>query len=268
MLPARIIRALTVSAATLAAAQNAAYAKETMVTISTPSGASEAFISDIPAKPVAAVILFPGGNGRFDIEQEPNGDVSTLNHNFLIRTRQMFAASGIATLVLDVPSDHPHGINEAFRKSATHSQDVADAVTWLKERVNAPVWLVGTSMGSISAAAAAIRLGSQIDGVVLTSSVSAIGRSSPGSGVATLNLEAIRVPALVMDDTMDGCPVSPPGNAAVIARRMTKSPRTEVKLIDGGIAPMSDACEALSYHGYYGAETQAVDAIVSFIKAK
>ena len=268
MLSTRIIRAVTVSAVTLLAASNAAHAKETIVTIPIPSGASEAFILDIPAKPIAAVILFPGGNGEFDIEQEPSGDVSTLNNNFLIRTRQMFVAADIATLVLDVPSDRPRGINEKFRKSAAHAQDIAAAIAWLNERVKAPIWLVGTSMGSISAAAAAISLGSAIHGVVLTSSVSAVGRSSPGAGVSTLDLEAVSVPALVMDDTMDACPISPPGNAAVIARRMIKSPRTEVKLIDGGATPMSGPCEALSYHGYYGADTQAVNVIVSFIKAQ
>jgi hypothetical protein len=244
----------------------AARADETVVTIPTRPGVTETFTADIPASPAAAVVLLPGGEGEFSIGQDATGQVNIADTNFLIRTRQMFTQANIAFVLLDAPSDQPDGINEAFRKSPEHAADIAAVIAWLGQKVSAPVWLVGTSMGTISAAAGAIALQNKISGIVLTSTVSAVGRNSPGAGVSSLNLAAIRVPALVMDDTQDACPSSPPGNAAVIAAAMTASPRVKTVLIDGGDDPQSAPCQPLSYHGYFGVEGQAVAAIVDFIK--
>jgi alpha-beta hydrolase superfamily lysophospholipase len=125
-------------------------------------------------------------------------------------------------------------------------------------------------MGTISATNAAVRLGNKIDGMVLTSSVSAPIRRlhDASSGVLDLDLKAIAVPALVMASTHDACLASPPGNADVIARRMTQSPRKAVKFIEGGSEPKSEACQPFAYHGYYGVEDKAVAAIVDFVTAK
>jgi hypothetical protein len=68
-----------------------------------------------------------------------------------------------------------------------------------------------------------------------------------------------------MDHVNDACKVSPPGNADVIARHMTGSPRVAVQMISGGDEPRSPPCEALSYHGYLGVEDKAVAAIAAFI---
>ena len=244
-----------------------AKADETAVTIPTRPDVTVSFLVNIPAHPVAAVVMFPGGNGMFDIVAQ-DGQVSTRNNNFLVRTRQMFASANIANLVLDVPSDHPYGVGETYRRGANDARDVTAVLAWYKQRVSAPIWLVGTSMGTISATADAIRLGSAINGLVVTSSISASGRSAPSGGLSTLDLAAINVPVLVMDDTLDACPISPPGNAPWLARRMKNAPRTQVTLIDGGATPMSSPCDALSYHGYYGVETKAVNTMIGFIETK
>ncbi len=258
----------SILAAMLAAfAGTAAHADEISTTIPTRPGVTESFLADFPAHPLAAAILFPGGDGHFVIHREPDGSFDA-NRNFLSRTRKMFAAAGIATLLLDTPSDRPDGIGNSFRQGRKHAQDVAAAIAWLQQQTGKPVWLVGTSMGTISAAANAIRLHKQIAGLVITSSISAPGRVAPDAGLAALDLSAIDVPVLVMDDTLDACRVSPPGNAPVLAKRMTASPRVATVLIQGGSTPLSADCDALSYHGYFGVEGQAVDAMTKFILAK
>jgi pimeloyl-ACP methyl ester carboxylesterase len=264
-------RAMLVVAIALAAGvvpHAAASADEVAVTIPTRTDVTESFTFERPAHPIAAVVLFPGGEGSVGIRNDAGHPVIARADNFLIRVRQRFVAAQIAALVLDAPSDHADGITEAFRKGTDHARDVGAVLAWLRPRVNAPIWLVGTSMGSVSAAAIAIRLGKAIDGVALTSPVSAAGRNSPELGLSTLALEAIIVPALVMDHALDACRASPPGNAAPLARRLTGSPRTAVTLIVGGRAPRSGPCTPLSYHGYLGVEDQAVATIVDFIKAK
>ena len=150
----------------------------------------------------------------------------------------MFAQAGIATLLLNTPSDHPYGMREEFRESPANTRNVAAALAWLQQRTGKPVWLVGTSMGTISAAASAIDLGTQIGGLVLTSSISAGGPQRPQRRSSALDLGRIHVPVLVMDDTLDACPISPPGNAAMLARLMIGPlPRVATVLIPGGNAP-------------------------------
>ena len=244
-----------------------AHAAEIAATIQVRPGVTESFLADLPAHPVAAAILFPGGPGKFDIRQNPDGSY-TANNNFLSRTRQLFAQAGIATLLLDTPSDHPYGMREGFRESPANTRNVAAALAWLQQRTGKPVWLVGTSMGTISAAASAIDLGTRIGGLVLTSSISAAGRSAPNGGLSALDLGLVHVPVLVMDDTLDACPTSPPGNATMLARRMRSSPRVATVLIPGGNTPESAPCDALSYHGYFGVEGQAVTTITAFITRK
>jgi pimeloyl-ACP methyl ester carboxylesterase len=234
------------------------------MTIQIKPGVTESFLVDLPAHPIAAAILLPGGPGRFKIVHNPDGSYSA-NNNFLSRTRQKLAQAGIATLLLDVPSNHPYGITEWFRGSQANTRNIAAAATWLQQQTGRKVWLVGTSLGTISAASSAIRLGTRIDGLVLTSSISAVGRSAPDGGLAALNLNRIDVPVLVMDDTLDACPISPPQNAAVLARRMTAAPHVSTVLIPAGATPESGPCDPLSYHGYFGAEGPAVSTIIGFI---
>ncbi len=94
------------------------------VRLPTRTGVTEPFMFAAPASPKAVVILFPGGEGAVDIVGE--GQSATVKRwgNFLIRARAKFVAAGIATVALDVPSDHSDGIDEAFRKGADHAADV------------------------------------------------------------------------------------------------------------------------------------------------
>ena len=257
-------------ALTFASGAISARADEIAVKLPTRPGVTETFAYRTAGQPKAVAILFPGGDGLIGVSDNFGSAFIKRSGNFLIRSRDKFVAQGIATISLDVPSDESDGLPGEFRMSAEHGQDVAAVVVWARQKVAAPVWLVGTSMGSISAANAASRLGGQVDGLVLTSSVSAPNKRTPAiaNGVLSIALDKVAVPSLVMDHVNDTCVASPPENADVIAKRLTMSPRVEVKMIEGGDTPKSGPCEAFSYHGYYGAEDRAVAAIAAFMLKK
>ncbi len=123
-------------------------------------------------RPSAVVILFAGGNGVLALQ--PSGKIGTdLALNFLIRSRELFAREGLAVAALDVASDQRRsGLNGDIRLSTRHAQDVAQVNRGLRKRIGAPIWLVGTSSGTISAAGVAARLAQsepRPDGVALTS---------------------------------------------------------------------------------------------------
>jgi hypothetical protein len=200
--------------------------------------------------PVASVILFPGASGA----------VASVRQNFLLRVADRFVAQGINVAVADAPSDHAGGMGSPFRYSPAHATDIAAIIAFAKSRAPVPVWLVGTSRGSISAANGAARIGPpSVAGVVLTSSVWE-------GGMLNVALGDIAVPVLVVHNHDDGCHESPFGDTASAMARMQHAPIKELIAVSGG-SLRGSPCDALSPHGYYGIEDQAVPAIIAWIKA-
>jgi pimeloyl-ACP methyl ester carboxylesterase len=236
----------------------------TLVSIPTPRGATEAFILIKPDHPVAAVILLAGGGGVLGLKTASSGDA-----NFLVRSRDKFAAHNFIVAVLDAPSDQRHGMTLMFRKSNAHAGDIGAVVRYLKNEDAMPVWLIGTSAGTFSAAIGAIAEGKNIDGLVLTSTVTrarpewAIARR----GVADMALSEITVPTLIMSHREDLCTATPAADAAMLRALLTNSSKAEIVLLDGGDPPQSSPCEAKAAHGYFGIEAEAVDTIANFINS-
>lgn len=270
MLPRTTLFAVSAFFLALSAGPSGAQ-EASLVSLQTPRGAKQAFILIKPQKPVASVILFAGGHGALGLKSASS--MAWGAQNFLVRTRDRFAAQGFMVAVADAPSDHQssRGMNAVFRMSSAHANDIGAIVAYLKKQANVPVWLVGTSMGTFSAAEGGIGL-RNIDGVVLTSTIT---RSSPNwnirqshpNGVASMRLSAITVPTLILSHRHDGCDITPASDAPKLTKALTKSRKVDVVLLDGGNAPKSEPCLAMAQHGFYGIEGQAVARIAQFIKA-
>lgn len=240
-----------------------------LISIETPRGVKQAFILIKPDNPVASVILFAGGHGALRLR-----DASSMNwgaKNFLVRSRDKFAAQGLMVAVVDAPSDQQHGMNAIFRMSRAHASDIGAVVRYLRKEGGAPVWLVGTSMGTFSAAGGAIAA-KKVNGLVLTSTITRakpdwkIARSHR-NGVASMKLSRVAVPTLIMSHRNDGCELTPAADASKLKRRLSRSAKVEIVLLKGGSPPQSDPCEAMSQHGFLGIEDEAVTTIAKFVKA-
>jgi hypothetical protein len=240
-----------------------------LVTIATPRGAKQAFILIKPGKPAASVILFAGGHGALGLKDRASMRWGA--GNFLVRTRGKFAARNLMVAVIDAPSDQQGGMKATFRMSSAHAADIGAVVAYLKKEAPVPVWLVGTSMGTFSAAAGAIGA-TNIDGLVLTSTIT---RAKPNwniaashrDGVASLPLQKVAVPTLIVSHAKDACDITPAADAPKLRARLTGAARVDVVLLSGGDPPRSDPCEAMSQHGFLGIEDKAVDAVANFILA-
>ena len=226
-----------------------------------------------PENAKAAVVLLPGGPGFADIDA--SGCARKLKGNSLIRTQTLFQKQGFVTALVDAPSDHhgPDGL-AGFRISPLHAEDIGKIVADLRKRTKLPVWVIGTSRGSISAANAASRLQGDAapDGVVLTSPVTA-GRAGGRKAwvvqtVFSLPLEAIKIPVLVVAHAADACIRTPPALAPTILAR-TNGAREQAVTLKSANAPAGpasvDACEGRSPHGFIGQEQEVTDGIVRFI---
>jgi hypothetical protein len=205
----------------------------------------------------ATVLLFSGGTGGMGFR-----DGEPKSGNFLIRSRDEFAKAGFNVAIMGNPSDSPK-LTPVVRQSPEHMSDVRAVVKDLRTRSAVPVWLVGTSQGTISAAAAGIDLGTSIDGVVLTATLT--GQQFGGS-VSDLALNKLVVPVLVHQHAKDGCKITPPYLAERLMPKLTASPVKKYMEVDGGQNPTGPPCEAFHHHGYIGMEPEAVAQISAWIK--
>ncbi len=238
-----------------------------LVTLKTRPRASQRFLLIKPGNPVASAILFAGGHGDLNLtHQSGQLDIVWGKNNFLVRTRKDFAKHGFVVAVVDTPSDHKGlGMLYGFRSSAKHVKDIEEVIAYLKKSTGLPVWLIGTSRGTESAAYIAIHSREDIGGVVLTSSMTVLNEK--GEAVNHMALDQIRMPTLVVAHKDDACHVTPPWGAEWIAKRLVNSPKVTVKYFRGGDSPRSRPCGALSAHGFLGIESEVVAAIADFIKS-
>jgi hypothetical protein len=221
-----------------------------------------------PAQPVGSVILLAGGHGKLDIG--PEGRLGWGAGNQLVRTRADYARSGYATLVPDIAPDlkTPTGGVARYRFSPPHGRDLGALVQAMRA-IKAPVVLVATSRGTVSAGAALAHTSgpARPDAVVLTAAMLVpIGDRQPNFQVALGNDPAqAQLPLLVVGHKKDRCRHT----LASTIDRFTAwhGGRVDVVLLDGP-AGTGDPCEARSAHGFAGIDDQVVATVTSWIKGR
>jgi hypothetical protein len=95
---------------------------------------------------------------------------------------------------------------------------------------------------------------------------SVTGRSSSGETLFDSEPGLVAVPALIVANTGDACPASPPGDAPKIAAALAHAPRKEVVYMQS-VAIEGSPCEAMSPHGYFGIEAATVERIAEWVGA-
>jgi pimeloyl-ACP methyl ester carboxylesterase len=171
----------------------------------------------------------------------------------------------VAAAILDAPSDQQDGwgMGDEFRLGDLHYTDIAAVMADLEKRFpKVPLFLVGTSRGTISAAALGAKLGQRAAGTVLTSSMfrqAPRNSKEPGPGLSKFDFATIKIPTLIVHHVSDQCVSTPYGEAA---RLSDKHPLITVF---GGPPPQSGPCEAFSQHGFLGKESETVEEIVNWM---
>jgi hypothetical protein len=192
-----------------------------------------------PNAPRASVILMPGGSGA--IAAGDHGDIHGLNFNQLVRTRNAYAARGLAVLVVDAGTP------------------LAAAVAYMAA-IKRPVTVIATSRGTIRAAEG-IAGGARPDALVLTS-----GLLSPESGSGQNVMSILGSPAalprtLVIEHREDSCRVTLPAGVDPFVK--WSAGRARAVWVSGGTS-QGDACEAAAHHGFNGQDGQIVGIAAGF----
>lgn len=206
----------------------------------------------------ATIILLPGG----DAGTGKIVDGKPTSGNFLSRTRDEFHAAGFNVIVVYRATDL-NGLDYGYRVSKEHVGELAQVIAYARQNFGKPIWLVGTSRGTVSGTAAAIALGeSEVQGLVLTSSVT----SKKTGAIATQNIASLKIPTLVVHHKNDECKICVPAEASRITSDLKSAPIKKFILVEGGSDPEGDPCEAKHWHGFIHYEKETAKIITEWIK--
>jgi hypothetical protein len=245
----------------------AAQAQEIVTLPTRPNVTQAYFLTSAPKDLRAVAVLFPGSGGLINLRSE-NGQPRFSPGNFLVRSRAEFVRRGAIAAIIDAPSDRQSGwgMSDEFRLGEAHFTDITAVVSDLNRRFpGLPVFLIGTSRGTISAAALGAHFGSRVAGVVLSATMfRPAGRRSqePGVGLSNFDFATVKIPLLMVHHVGDQCVVTPYGDAARYAETYP------LVSVFGGAPPQSGPCDAHSQHGFFGKESETVEQIVNWMLKK
>jgi hypothetical protein len=231
-----------------------------LVSIPSRPGVMQPFVVlPMAGVPQAVALLYVGGGGRINARRE-DGQVKFGARNFLPRSAAEFARNAILPVVMDAPSDQSE-LMDGYRTGSEQSVDARAVLAELKRRYpGLPVYIVGTSRGTISGAYIGRDLGAEVAGVVLASTMfgsSNLRRQAPS--LRGFDYGAIRTPLLFVHHREDGCEHTPYAAAERLAARH------DLVSVSGGKPPESGPCDPFSAHGYFGVEGPTVDAIAGWM---
>lgn len=226
--------------------------------ITTRPGVTIRFVYAKAENPVASAVLFQGGGGNIGIF--PNGSMRV--ENFLSGGAHRFNQNGISVVIPDVPSDRR--TLDDFRNTPEHAQDNAALIDFLRKQSKVSVWAVGTSNGSLSAAAASTHLKEKgPDGLVLTSTVTEAPVAAAHS-VKLAPLGEVKVPVLLVHHKQDGCKVTPYEAMPGLIAALKSAKKVELITEDGG-SSQGNPCHT-GYHQFLGIEGRVTNDIADWIK--
>lgn len=250
-------------AISIARPAEAASPAQSVIALTLPSGGRMQALLAVPAQPVGAIVMFPGGDGELGLN--PDGSIRH-DDNFVVRTRSQWLARGYAVLIPDAPS-----VDEAAPRTLRGRRSTPAYAAWVgalaaraRSAVAEPVFLLGTSQGAIAAANGAEHAApGALAGLILMEAVSRLGGSH--ESVFSTNLSAIRSPVLIVANRDDRCDVAPPDDAPRIAAALTQAPSVRVLKVSGGADVSRRACGSLSPHGYDGIEAPVIAAVAGWM---
>jgi hypothetical protein len=129
-----------------------------------------------------------------------------------------------------------------------------------------PVWLVGTSRGTESAAYLAIALNGADapDGIVLSSTILS---DDKGRSVLAMPLDKISIPTLVVHHEQDGCAHCPFSKIPALMDQLQNAADKQLLSFQGGLNT-GDPCAAFAHHGFNGLESDVVRTTAAWILAR
>jgi hypothetical protein len=177
---------------------------------------------------------------------------SKLTGNFLIRSRRHLADERIATLVVDCPTDSGDSCASAYQASAQRQIDVQLLIAKVQQMQPSlkQVWLVGTSLGTVSSSFMALYGGATYAGAFHTASITEpLAKHSYGE-LHNFDYAKAGIPQILVHHRDDPCPLT----RYPSAERIAQTYKLPLVTVTGGSGFTGGVCQAQTQHGFKGRE--------------
>ena len=212
------------------------------------------------SQPTHLAILLPGYPSvvRPVVEGEALTS-SKLSGNFLIRARRHLISQQLATLIVDCRSDSGDTCSSAYQASLVRHQDVSQLILQVKKDFPSiqKVWLVGTSMGTISSSFMPTYDSSMYAGAIHTASITEPYARNSYRELGDFDYKKAKLPQVFIHHQEDPCFITTHSGAKTIADKF----QIPLMTVQGGSDFKGDACKAFTQHGFRGKEREVMLAI-------
>jgi hypothetical protein len=170
----------------------------------------------------------------------------------------------IASLIVDCQSDIGDYCTSAYQASKQRQEDVDKLIAEVKRRTPsiAEVWLIGTSMGTISSSFMPIHNPSGYAGAIHTASITEPYARNSYRELGGFNYTKTGVPQYFVHHAADPCYLTTYSGAKSIADKY----KVPLITVTGGSDFKGNACNAFTEHGFRGKEKDVMRNIGEIIK--
>ena len=189
---------------------------------------------------------------------------SRLSGNFLIRSRHFLVDEAIASLIVDCQSDSGDYCTSTYQASKQRQEDVDKLIAEVKRRNPSisEVWLIGTSMGTISSSFMPLHNPSAYAGAIHTASITEPYARNSYRELGGFDYKKTPVPQFFVHHVADPCFLTTYAGA----KSITEKYQVPLITVTGGGDFKGDACKAFTEHGFRGKEKDVMQKIGAIIK--
>jgi hypothetical protein len=189
---------------------------------------------------------------------------SRLSGNFLIRSRGFLVDEAIAILIVDCQSDSGDYCTSTYQASKQRQEDVDKLIDEVKRLTPsiAEVWLIGTSMGTISSSFMPLHNPSAYAGAIHTASITEPYASNSYRELGGFDYKKTTVPQYFVHHATDPCFLTTYAGA----KSITDKYKVPLITVTGGSDFKGNACNAFTEHGFHGKERDVMRNIGAIIK--
>lgn len=217
-------------------------------------------------RPTRLAVLLPGYPSVVRPVVE-NGVMSSskLTGNFLIRARRFLADDLIAVLIVDCHSESSDYCSSGYQSSKQRQEDVDLLIAEVRKRTPsiAEVWLVGTSMGTISSSFMPLHNPQGYAGAIHTAAVTEPLERNSYRELHKFDYRKSKTPQFFIHHLNDPCVATTYAGA----KRIAEAQNLTLITVSGGSGFQGPPCQAFTEHGFRGKEVEVMKAIGTLIKS-
>ena len=218
------------------------------------------------SSPDVLAVLLPGHPSVLrPVVTDQRMTASRLDGNFLVRARRHLADERIALLLVDCRSDSGDECSAKYQASPGRHTDVMALIQRVQQQLPSlqKVWLVSTSMGSISSAFMALHGKGAYAGTIHTAAITEPYAMYSYRELGGFDYGQITGVQAFVHHQNDPCPFTTHSGAAKLAQKFN----IPLVTVHGGSGFQGHPCRAFTEHGFRGKEREVMQHIGQILKS-